>query len=144
MRIEMQLARILIRELNDAQLIELREVHPQPGTEPRAFPIVIGLAQAIAIDQRLAGIEIGRPMTHDLLANTISALNATLDSIAITHIINGTFFATLNLTDKDGLPVEIDSRPSDAIALGITSDVPIFVDESVIEHAIMPPMDDLP
>jgi uncharacterized protein len=141
MRIEMQLARILIRELNDAQLIELREVDPLPGTEPRSFPIVIGISEAIAIDRRLSGIEIGRPMTHDLLANTIEELGASLDSIAITEIVDATFYATLNLTNAMGLPVEIDARPSDAIALGITSNVPIYVDETVIEHAILPPMD---
>jgi len=141
MRIEMELARILIRELNPAQLIELREVGVDPA-HARSFPIVIGISEAIAIDRRLTGVEIGRPMTHDLLANTIEQLGATLDSIAITNIIEGTFYATLNLTDHTGQQIEIDARPSDAIALGIAGQVPIFVDESVIEHATLPPMDD--
>ncbi len=140
MRIQMELARILIRELNPAQLIELREVGVDEDVA-RSFPIVIGISEAIAIDRRLSGVEIGRPMTHDLLANTIEELGASLDSIAITEIIDGTFYATLNLTDNRGIEIEIDARPSDAIALGITSDVPIFVDESVIEHATFPPMD---
>ncbi len=139
MRIEMQLARILIRERNPAQLIELREVGVEPG-RARSFPIIIGISEAIAIDRRLSGAEIGRPMTHDLLANTIEALGASLDSIAITQIVDGTFYATLNLTDSIGQQIEIDARPSDAIALGIAGDVPIYVDESVIEHAILPPM----
>jgi len=141
MRIEMELARILIRELNPAQLIELREVGVEPA-RARSFPIVIGISEAIAIDRRLSGVEIGRPMTHDLLANTIEQLGATLDSIAITNIIEGTFYATLNLTDHTAQQIEIDARPSDAIALGIAGQVPIFVDESVIEHATLPPMDD--
>ena len=141
MLIEMQLARILIRELNDAQLIELREVDPM-HKEPRSFPIVIGISEAIAIDRRLCDIEIPRPMTHDLLASTIESLGASLDSIAITKIIDGTFFAQLNLTDQLGNTVEIDARPSDAIALGVTSSVPIYVEESVIEHATLPPLDD--
>ncbi|MBL4697672.1 MAG: bifunctional nuclease family protein [Phycisphaerales bacterium] len=136
----MELARILIRELNPAQLIELREVGVD-REHARSFPIVIGISEAIAIDRRLSGIEIGRPLTHDLLANTIEELGASLDSIAITQIIDGTFYATLNLTDNRGNEIEIDSRPSDAIALGIAGDVPIFVDESVIEHATLPPMD---
>jgi len=140
MRIQMELARILIRELNPAQLIELREVGVD-REHARSFPIVIGISEAIAIDRRLSGIEIGRPLTHDLLANTIEELGASLDSIAITQIIDGTFYATLNLTDNRGNEIEIDSRPSDAIALGIAGDVPIFVDESVIEHATLPPMD---
>lgn len=140
MRIQMELARILIRELNPAQLIELREVGVDEAVA-RRFPIVIGISEAIAIDRRLSGIDIGRPMTHDLLANTIEQLGATLDSIAITEIVDATFFATLNLTNENGRIIEIDARPSDAIALGITSDVPIFVDESVIKHATLPPMD---
>lgn len=141
MRIQMELARILIRELNDAQLIELREVGHE-GDEPRSFPILIGISEAIAIDRRLSGIHTGRPMTHDLLASTIVQLGASLDSISINKIVDGTFHASLNLTDSTGLPIEIDARPSDAIALGIASDVPIYVDDSVIEHAILPPFDE--
>ncbi len=141
MLIEMHLARILIRESTSAQLIELRESHPTHG-EPRSFPIVIGISEAIAIDRRLSGFEIGRPMTHDLLAQTIEQLGARLQSIAITNIVEGTFFAALVLSDRDGKRVEIDARPSDAIALGIAGDVPIYVSDDVIEHAIMPPLDE--
>lgn len=141
MLIEMHLARILIRESTSAQLIELRESHPIDD-EPRSFPIVIGTSEAIAIDRRLSGFEVGRPMTHDLLAHTIEQLGATLESIAITDIVEGTFFAVLVLSDRDGQRIEIDARPSDAIALGITGDVPIYVSDAVIENAIMPPLDD--
>ncbi|MHA7813632.1 MAG: bifunctional nuclease family protein [Phycisphaerales bacterium] len=141
MLIEMHLARILIRESSSAQIIELRESHPLHG-EPRAFPIVIGIAEAVAIDRRLSGMDIGRPMTHDLLAHTIEALGASLESIAITHIDEGTFYATLVLSDRDGKRVEIDARPSDAIALGIAGDAPIYVSDDVIENAIMPPLDE--
>ena len=81
-------------------------------------------------------------MTHDLLAHTIEQLGATLESIAITDIVEGTFFAVLVLSDRDGQRIEIDARPSDAIALGITGDVPIYVSDAVIENAIMPPLDD--
>lgn len=140
MLIEMHLARILIRESSSAQLIELRESHPLHG-EPRSFPIVIGSSEAVAIDRRLSGFEIGRPMTHDLLAHTIELLGATLDSIAITDIVEGTFYATLVLTNQDGQRVEIDARPSDAIALGVAGDAPIYVSDEVIENAIMPPLD---
>lgn len=140
MLIEMHLARILIRESSSAQLIELRESHPLHA-EPRSFPIVIGSSEAVAIDRRLSGFEIGRPMTHDLLAQTIESLGATLESIAITDIVEGTFYATLVLTDRDGQRVEIDARPSDAIALGVAGDAPIYVSDEVIENAIMPPLD---
>lgn len=142
MLIEMHLARILIRENTSAQIIELRESNPIHD-EPRSFPIVIGISEAIAIDRRLSGFEIGRPMTHDLLAHTIEQLGATLESIAITDIVEGTFFAVLVLSDRDGQRVEIDARPSDAIALGIAGDVPIYVSDDVIEHAITPPFDEI-
>jgi len=141
MLIEMHLARILIREHTSAQIIELRESKPEGG-EPRSFPIVIGIAEAIAIDRRLSGFEIGRPMTHDLLASTIDTLGAKLDSISINEILDGTFYATLNLTDRIGNSVEVDSRPSDAIALGVATDVPIYVEEDVIDGAVMPPLDE--
>lgn len=151
MAVRMELSRILIRELNDYQIIELREVVPvqgesepeQAGTpaEPqysqleggRAFPIVIGLPEAQAIERRLKGIPIKRPQTHDLLMNIVIALGAKLESITINDLSDQTFFAILSVRDKSGRVLEIDSRPSDAIALGIASDVPIYVAEHVLD-----------
>jgi bifunctional DNase/RNase len=130
MAVEMALSRILIRELNDYQIIELREVEGD-----RTFPIVIGLPEAQAIDRRLKGIEIKRPQTHDLLANMIEELGGTLDSITIDDLSEHTFFAKLNIR-QNGKSLSIDCRPSDAIALGIAADVPIFVAEHVLESAV--------
>ncbi|MSR34166.1 MAG: bifunctional nuclease family protein [Phycisphaerales bacterium] len=115
--------------MTDMQIIELSEVG---GT--RAFPIVIGLPEAFAIERRLKGIEIARPQTHDLLANTIQALGGELLRIEITNLEEGTFFARL-IVSKGGDEIEIDSRPSDAIALGISKGVPILVAEEVLEVA---------
>jgi uncharacterized protein len=129
MNIPMQLSRIFIREMMDMQIIELTEVG---GT--RAFPIVIGLPEAVAIERRLKGIEIPRPQTHDLLANTIEALGGELLRIEIPRVEQGTYFARLIIA-KDGQEIEIDSRPSDAIALGIAKTVPILVTEEVLEVA---------
>lgn len=129
MAVRMELSRILIRELNDYQLIELREVDGE-----RSFPIVIGLAEAQAIERRLKGLEIKRPLTHDLLATVIERLGGTLESIVINDLSEHTFFATLNVR-KDGELIEIDSRPSDAIALGVASEAPIFVEEHVLAAA---------
>jgi bifunctional DNase/RNase len=129
MAVEMELSRILIRELNDYQIIELREVEGD-----RTFPIVIGLPEAQAIDRRLKGIEIKRPQTHDLLANVIEELGGELESITINDLSEHTFFATLNIR-HNGRSVTIDSRPSDAIALGVAADVPIFVADHVLDSA---------
>ncbi len=138
MAVRMELSRILIRELSDCQLIELREV-PEPGQvlgdEPRSFPIVIGLPEAQAIDRRLKGIVIDRPQTHDLLASIIKAMGGTLERISITHLDDHTFFAELSIRNADGELLTIDSRPSDAIAIGITADTPIYVAEEVIAAA---------
>lgn len=143
MAVRMELARILIRELNDYQIIELREVAPPgEGGEPggqmedgRAFPIVIGLPEAQAIERRLKGIQIKRPQTHDLLANVVEALGAKLESITINDLSDHTFFATLDVRTASGELKRIDSRPSDAIALGIAGGVPIYVEEHVLEAA---------
>jgi uncharacterized protein len=124
----MELSRIFIREMTDMQIIELTEVEGD-----RTFPIVIGLPEAFAIERRLKGIEIPRPQTHDLLASVIKHLDGELKRIVINDLADGTFFAKL-VIDQDGQEIEVDSRPSDAIALGVAEDVPIYVAEHVLEQ----------
>lgn len=138
MPVRVELARILIRELTDYQLIELREMEPANGSsgEVRSFPIVIGLPEAQAIERRLKGLQIKRPQTHDLLANVLTALGASLRSVTITDLSEHTFFATLDLQDASGTPLSVDARPSDAIALGVATRVPIYVNEHVIESVL--------
>lgn len=134
--VPMQLSRILIRELTDFQMIELREVMlDTDGESPRSFPIVIGLGEAQAIERRLKGIKVKRPQTHDLLASVIDSLGAELVSVEINTIDEHTYYATLKLRTSEGEIVDVDSRPSDAIAVGIAARVPIMVEESVIESA---------
>lgn len=130
MSVQMELSRILIRETNDYQIIELREMDGE-----RTFPIVIGLPEAQAIERRLRGIEIKRPQTHELLANIIEAFGGELVSITITNLEEQTFFATLDIKKSDGQTMNVDSRPSDAIALGIAKGVPIYVAEHVLQGA---------
>lgn len=128
MSVRMELSRILIRELIDMQIIELREIDGA-----RTFPIVIGLPEAFAIERRLKGIEIPRPQTHDLLASVIRDMGGVLQRIVINDLSAGTFFARL-IIDRNGETLEVDSRPSDAIALGVAEGVPIFVAEHVLEQ----------
>lgn len=138
MAVRMELSRILIRELTDYQIIELREAADgKPASDDddrRSFPIVIGLPEAQAIERRLKGVSIKRPQTHDLLANVVEALGGELVSITINDLADHTFFATLDIK-KSGEVIHVDSRPSDAIALGIANDVPIFVEEHVLDSA---------
>jgi len=139
MNIRMELSRILIREVVDHQIIELRERDPEPGAIARTFPIVIGLPEAQAIERRLKSIEIKRPQTHDLLANLLDSLGASLDSITIHDLNEHTFYAKLMIEKEDGEVIGVDSRPSDAIALGISGGVPIFVAEHVLDSASQDP-----
>ena len=130
MSIQMELHKIIISEMQDQQIIMLREVDGE-----RTFPIVIGSGEAYAIDRRLKGIPTPRPLTHDLLANVIEQLGGTIEQIEINDLENHTFFARIHIR-HDGQVIEIDSRPSDAIALGIATSVPIFVAEHVLDEAI--------
>lgn len=148
MAVRMELSRILIRENAEYQIIELREVLPESAMalsdaeayerlqSARKFPIVIGLPEAQAIERRLKNVQIKRPQTHDLLANVIAALGGTLESISVTDLDDHTFFATLNIRRDSGASVAIDARPSDAIALGIAQQVPIYVEEHVLAGAL--------
>lgn len=129
MAVRMELSRILIRETDDMHIVELREVDGE-----RVFPIVIGLNEAAAIERRLMGQKPPRPLTHELLASVIEGLNAELEKIFICELKKSTFFARLYLRHNGEL-IDIDSRPSDAIALGVAQDVPIFVAEEVLDEA---------
>lgn len=128
MAVRMELSRIFIREMMDMQIIELTEVDGD-----RTFPIVIGLPEAVAIERRLKGVEIPRPQTHDLLASVVGHLGGRLREIIINDLVDGTFYAKL-IIEQDGQEIEVDSRPSDAIALGVAEQVPIYVAEHVLEQ----------
>lgn len=129
MPVPMELSRILITETQDYQLIELREV----GGE-RRFPIVIGIYEAAAIERRLKNVPVKRPQTHELLASVIDQMGGSLEHIVIDDLRDHTFYAKL-MIKQNGRMIEIDSRPSDAIALGIAEEVPIYVAEHVLDEA---------
>ncbi|MHC4511061.1 MAG: bifunctional nuclease family protein, partial [Planctomycetota bacterium] len=126
---EAELSRIIINEMSDQQVIVLKERHGD-----RSFPIVIGIVEIFAIDRRLKGIKPARPMTHDLLANVIDNLGAMIEKIVICDLRHHVFYAKIHLS-LNGRAVEIDSRPSDAIALGAASNAPIYVADHVFEQA---------
>jgi len=127
MDVEVELSRIVINETSDQQIIVLKERHGQ-----RSFPVVIGIVEIFAIDRRLKGIKPPRPMTHDLLDGVIENLGAKIEKIVINDLRNHTFYAKIYL-NLNGRTVKIDSRPSDAIALSVASNAPIYVAEHVFE-----------
>ncbi|MEM8737631.1 MAG: bifunctional nuclease family protein [Planctomycetota bacterium] len=135
MFIQMELARILISEIEGTHYLELREVNPPDSGEPRRFPILIGFHEAAAIERRLMGEVPVRPQTHELLADVIESLDYRLEKVLISDLSEHTFYARLHLRSQSDPAVlrDVDSRPSDAIALGVTGQVPIFVAQSVLE-----------
>lgn len=128
MEVRMDLAQIVISETRDTQIIVLRE---RDGN--RNLPIVIGLTEALAIDRRIKGVQLQRPLTHDLLGNVIESLAAELEKIVINDLQDHTFYAKLVIRQQGEL-IEVDSRPSDAIALGVASEVPIYVEDHVLRE----------
>jgi bifunctional DNase/RNase len=131
MPVQMQLSRIIISEINEQQVIYLKEVEGD-----RSFPILIGIYEAGAIDRRVKRQKSQRPLTHDLLVNSIEALGGELDSVVINELRDHTYFAQLRVR-MNGEIVEIDARPSDAIAVAVTCNpiLPIYVSEEVLEDA---------
>jgi hypothetical protein len=108
----------------------------------RYLPIWIGPFEADAITIELQDVEVARPLTHDLLKAAIEKLDAEVVQVAITELRNDTFYAEITLR-ADGRELEIDSRPSDAIALAVRARVPVFVAEDVLEQAAITPEPDL-
>ena len=133
MDVPMELSRILITEMGEQQVIFLRETDGE-----RSFPILIGTNEALAIDRRLKGHETPRPMTHDLLASVIQGMGGQLDRIVINDIRDHTFIATLYIAMGERT-LAVDSRPSDAIALGAAFGTPIFVADHVLDNVLNGP-----
>jgi bifunctional DNase/RNase len=124
--VQMELKRIIINEIHDQQVIMLREVDGE-----RSFPIVIGIFEATSIDRRVKNMPSPRPLTHDLVNNVIEHLGGELQDIYISELREHTYYAKLRIR-KEGELYEVDSRPSDAIALAVTARVPIYVAEDVL------------
>lgn len=132
MPVEMQLSRIIISEINDNQVIFLREVDGD-----RQFPILIGIFEATSIDRRVRNLPRPRPWTHDLLVSAIEKMGGSLDSVIIRDLREHTYYADLRIK-LDGEIIEVDARPSDAIAVAVSCDppLPIFVEEQVLQEAL--------
>ncbi len=100
----------------------------------KALPIWIGSAEASAIIRKIENIAVSRPMTHDLIASIVEKTGGTIDRIEINDVEKETYYAIIYIKDKEGNEVEIDARPSDAIAVAIRVDAPIFVTANVLAN----------
>jgi len=128
MQVPCELARIVISEGHDGQIIYLREKDGK-----RAFPIVIGIYEAYAIHRKVSGEQTPRPLTHDLLTSVIGQMGGVLERIVVTELKNETFFAELHIRQGDRV-VRVDARPSDSIALAVQLDADIYVEDAVLDQ----------
>lgn len=127
--IEMSIEAVRVSMQNYVRVVILKEKYAD-----RYLVIYIGPAEAEAIAIKLGETQTQRPMTHDLLRSVIETLGAQVSHIVVNDLANDTFFARIVL-EVNGRTVEVDSRPSDAIALAVRAQVPIYADESVLERA---------
>jgi bifunctional DNase/RNase len=132
MPVAMELSRIIISEINDNQIIYLKEIDGQ-----RQFPILIGIFEATSIDRRVKGYPSPRPLTHDLIVSLVEHLGAEFQDVVISELKDHTYFAKLRVRHEGEL-VEIDARPSDAIAVAVTCQpaLPIYVNEEVLNDVL--------
>jgi hypothetical protein len=128
----MELSRIIISEINDQQVIYLKEIDGQ-----RSFPILIGVFEATAIDRHVKGIATPRPLTHDLICSIVENLGGEFQDVVISELKEHTYYAKLRVRHEGEL-IEIDARPSDAIAVAVTCQppLPIFVNEEVLNDVL--------
>jgi bifunctional DNase/RNase len=129
MTIELTIESIRVSLRNYQRVVILREKDAE-----RYLPIWIGPSEADAIAVRLQEVNVARPLTHDLLASMIEQLGGVVQSVVVNDLTNDTFFARIHV-ERDGQVFEVDSRPSDAIAIAVRAKVPIYADESVLDRA---------
>ena len=129
MSVEMKIKGLMIDPVSNMPIIILKD-----SSGDTILPIWVGVFEANAIAMELEKIVSPRPMTHDLLRNVIEGLQAKVDRIVITDLKENTFFAMIHVT-RNGQQLAIDSRPSDAMALALRSEVPILVEETVLEKS---------
>ena len=128
MEIEVKIRALMMDPNSGTPIIILKDVNSET-----MLPIWVGAYEANAIALEIEKIAPPRPMTHDLLRNLIVELGLTVDRVVVTSLRDNTFFAVIEMSGADGESMRLDSRPSDAIALALRADCPIFVDLEVIQ-----------
>jgi uncharacterized protein len=129
----MELSRIIISEINDQYAIYIREIDGG-----RTFPILIGENEALVIDRRVQGNIPPRPMTHDLIKSVIQMQDWEAQDIVINNLIDHTYYAVIRLKGPSGELIEMDCRPSDAVALTVHYDppLPIYIEEFILDQVV--------
>ena len=127
--LELSLVGVRVELPSNQPIVLLKEVNGD-----RYLPIWIGAVEATAIAFALQGIETPRPMTHDLLRDILTETEVQVDRILISDLVDSTFFATIRM-GRDGKALEVSSRPSDAIALAVRINAPIYAAEEVLDQA---------
>ena len=128
MEIEMKIRGLMMDPITNMPIVILKE-----ATGANILPIWVGVYEANAIQLEIEKVVTPRPMTHDLLRNLIIELGIQVERVVVTSLRDNTFFAVIEMVMSDGNRMVLDSRPSDAIALALRADCPIFVDEEVIK-----------
>jgi bifunctional DNase/RNase len=131
--VEVKIDSIRVSLMSQHRVVVLKEVDTE-----RYLPIWIGPFEADAITLKLQGVHVARPLTHDLLKSLIDKMGGTVSHVTVTELKNDTFFAQI-VMDVNGKSVEIDSRPSDAIALAVRVNAPLFVADKVMDVASIVP-----
>lgn len=129
--IEMKVENILVSPANDSRIVLLKEEDGE-----RYLPLFVGPAEANAIALKLENVDVPRPMTHDLAKVVIERLGASVEQVIVTEL-NGDVFYGMMVVNQFGQEIHIDSRPSDCMALALRFNVPIYVNEPVLDEAAM-------
>jgi hypothetical protein len=129
MEVEMRVRGLMLDPTTNMPIIVLKDVNSDA-----VLPIWVGVFEANAIALEIEKVSPPRPMTHDLLKNAIAGLGAIVERVVVTELRNDTFFAAVWAT-RNGEPIVFDARPSDAIALAMRTDAPIFVDDDVLQSS---------
>lgn len=129
MEIEMKIKGLMVDPVTNMPIVILKD-----EADDRVLPIWVGIFEANAIALRIEEIETPRPMTHDLLRNLLESLQAHVVKIVVTDLKDNTYFAQIHLR-VDGTDRQIDARPSDAIALALRTEAPIFVEQDVLDQS---------
>ena len=133
---------VTIDSIRVSLMSQHRVVILKDSESDRYLPIWIGACEADAITIELQGVEVARPFTHDLLKSSINQLGGKIKSVIINDLHNEVFYAQIIL-DVNGRHMEIDSRPSDALALAVRAKVPIYINEAVMDKAAITPEEDI-